>query len=103
MPLFCYNKNIIKLLAQWDMEFEVTEICVPRTWSLRFDSRINYGLSFGVRTVAFKIVKKNIPCIGVTLKHPAHASLGEFRVLIRIWHLPEIHKKPSMFWEKIDI
>lgn len=67
------------------MEFEVTEIRVPRTRSLRFDSRINYGLSFGVRAVAFKVDKKNIPCIGVPLKRSANAPLGEFGVLIRVW------------------
>jgi hypothetical protein len=85
MALSHYYKNIIKLLAQRDMEFEVTKICVPRTWSLRFDSRINYGLSFQVRTVVFNIDKKYIPCLGLTLKHSAKATLGEFRVLIRIW------------------
>lgn len=58
--LFCYYKNFMKSFPHWDVDFEMTPMCCSPACQFIFDTKINYRLSFKVKSCVFALIWGNI-------------------------------------------
>lgn len=79
LPLLYDYQNFMKLSPHWDVEFEVTEICFPGSWSLIFGPRTNQPLPCEARGVVLcgqSLRTRQPPSLpALSLSHTFHAWL----------------------------